>query len=62
MVVKDIYGHDITTAKNLNLYRKWIEQRIQKADAAEMEFIDATQGGAQIKGTTIRELHEVIFD
>lgn len=62
MVVKDIYGHDIPTAKNLNLYRKWIEQRIQKADAAEMEFIDATQGGAWIKGTTIRELHEVIFD
>lgn len=62
MVVKDIYGHDIPTAKNLNLYRKWIEQRIQKTDAVETEFIDATEGGARIEGTKIRELHEVIFD
>ena len=60
--MKDIYGHDIPTAKNLNLYRKWIEQRIQKTDAMETEFIDATEGGARIEGTKIRELHEVIFD
>lgn len=62
MVVKDIYGHDIPTAKNLNLYHRWIEQRIQKADAVDIEFIDATQGGARIEGTKIQELHHVISD
>ena len=60
MMVKDIYGKDIPTAKNLNLYQKWIERRIQKEDAAEIEFIDATQGGARIKGTIIRDLRDVI--
>lgn len=60
MIVKDIYGHDIPTAKNLHLYQKWIEHRIQKEDAAGIEFIDATQGGARIEGTEIRDLDKVI--
>lgn len=60
MIVKDIYGHDIPTAKNLHLYQKWIERRIQKEDAVGIEFIDATQGGARIGGTEIRDLNKVI--
>ena len=60
MIVKDIYGCDIPTAKNLHLYQKWIERRIQKEDAAGIEFIDATQGGARIEGTEIEDLDKVI--
>lgn len=60
MIVKDIYGCDIPTAKNLHLYQKWIECRIQKEDAAGIEFIDATQGGARIEGTEIKDLDKVI--
>mgnify|MGYP002678351839 FL=1 len=60
MIVKDIYGCDIPTAKNLHLYQKWIERRIQKEDAAGIEFIDATQGGARIEGTEIKDLDKVI--
>ena len=62
MLVKDINGNDIPTAKNLNLYQKWIERRIQKEDASGIEFIDATQGGARIQGTIIKNLRDVIAE
>lgn len=44
----DIYGNPIKTTKVLNIYRKWIEDRIK--DVTDIEIIDATEGGVKIKG------------
>lgn len=60
LFVTDIYGRQVPSAKNLDLYRRWIEKRISRKDAADMEFIDATEGGARIEGTKIRKLKEVL--
>lgn len=58
IMVEDIYGNMVRTVRNLNLYREWIERRIQ--GERQIEFIDATEGGARIQGTQIRKLSEVI--
>lgn len=58
--VTDIHGNQVSTAKNLDLYRRWIEKRISRKDAAGIEFIDATEGGARIEGTKLRKLKEVL--
>jgi hypothetical protein len=44
----DIYGNTIKTTKVLNIYRRWIEERIK--DIRDIEIIDATEGGVRIKG------------
>lgn len=56
--VEDIYGNLITTGKNLDMYRKWLENRIK--DVKNIEFIDATEGGARINGMKLRSLEEVV--
>lgn len=58
ILVEDIHGNMVRTVRNLNLYREWIEKRITGEE--EIEFIDATEGGARIQGTKIRKLSEVI--
>ncbi|MCH5266858.1 MAG: motility associated factor glycosyltransferase family protein [Lachnospiraceae bacterium] len=56
--VEDIHGGKVLTGKNLDIYRKWIEDRI--AEETGGIFIDATEGGAKIKGCKIQKLSEVI--
>lgn len=56
--IKDINGKEVYTSKSLDIYRKWIEQRIYKEK--DVLFIDATEGGAFIKGTDICKLRELI--
>lgn len=56
--VPDIYGNKVYTSNNLDIYRKWIEKRISKV--TDIEFIDATEGGARIKGMKIATLSETI--
>ena len=56
--VEDIDGGLVSTGKNLDIYRKWIEKRI--LDEKDISFIDATEGGAKIKGTIIKKLAEVL--
>lgn len=56
--VEDIHGNMIYTSKNLDIYRKWIENRI--AEVQGVEFIDATEGGAKIKGMEIKKLSEIL--
>jgi hypothetical protein len=56
--VEDIHGNQIFTTKVLNIYRKWIEDRINNITG--IEFIDATEGGAKIEGMKIRKLSECI--
>ncbi len=56
--VEDVYGNIIQTSKNLYIYLRWIQNRI--IEEKDIEFIDATEGGARIKGTKIMRLGEVI--
>ncbi|MHB9922107.1 motility associated factor glycosyltransferase family protein [Clostridium botulinum] len=56
--VDDIYGEKVLTSKVLNFYRKNFEEYISRA--SNVEFINATEGGANIKGTRIMTLDQVI--
>lgn len=56
--VEDVYGNTIQTSKNLYIYLRWIQNRI--AEEKDIEFIDATEGGARIKGTKIMNLSDVV--
>ena len=48
----DMYGKKIFTNKSMDLYRKWIEDRILLAteEGYHCEFLDATEGGVRIQG------------
>lgn len=59
-MVEDVHGGQVMTARNLNIYRKWIEKRIQREQSAGICFIDATEGGARIHGMEICRLRDVI--
>ncbi len=56
--VEDIHGQKVLTARNLNSYRKWIEQYIAKHP--KINFIDATEGGAKIQGAVLQKLTDVV--
>ena len=58
-VVEDIYGNNVSISKNLDIYRKWIENRIR--DVKGIEIIDATEGGAKVSGMKILTMNEVIL-
>ena len=59
IMVEDVYGNLVPTTRPFQLYREWIERRIARADV-KMPVIDATEGGARIKGTEVRTLEEVL--
>lgn len=56
-MVQDIYGTMVPTGKNLDIYRKAIEKKIEKTKG--VRFIDVTEGGAEIRGTERLPLAEV---
>ncbi|EPY2277525.1 motility associated factor glycosyltransferase family protein [Clostridium sporogenes] len=56
--IDDIYGEKILTSKVLNFYRKNFEEYISRN--SNIEFINATEGGANIKGTKIMNLDQAI--
>ncbi|NLY45154.1 MAG: motility associated factor glycosyltransferase family protein [Tissierella sp.] len=56
--VEDIYSNTIKTSKNLYSYLRWIENRISQE--RQIQFIDATEGGARIKGTRVMKLEDTI--
>ena len=56
--VEDIHGNMIPTSRTLDMYKEWIEKRIKGID--NIEFIDATEGGARIKGMRVAKLADVI--
>lgn len=58
-MVKDIYGNDVSASKSLDIYRKWIENRIR--DIKDIEIIDATEGGAKVSGMKIFTMNEIIL-
>lgn len=59
IMVPAINGGLVASRKLFVIYRDWIEKRASKADAIG-RIIDATEGGALIKGLTIRKLEEVL--
>lgn len=57
-IIEGMDGKSVYTIKNLDIYRKWIERRI--VEEKEIEFIDATEGGAKIAGMKIMPLKDVM--
>lgn len=63
--VEDIYGGRVKTNKSMDIFRKWIEKRIERAKQEKEylgEFIDATEGGARILGMKIATMKEMVED
>ena len=60
MKCEQIQGLDgaVFTSNQLNIYRKWIEQRIVREK--NVKFYNATEGGAIIKGMKNVKLSEVV--
>jgi hypothetical protein len=56
--VEDVYGNKVRTGIDLDLFRKSLETIIEKNP--NTVFINATEGGANIKGTVVKKLSEVI--
>ena len=55
------YEKEVPTLKNLDGYRKWFGEYIEWwTKGHEATFINATEGGARIEGTTLMTLAEVI--
>lgn len=58
METEDIYGQPVLTLQNLNMYRLWTEDYIKTRP--DVRFIDATEGGALIRGTDIMTLKDAL--
>jgi hypothetical protein len=56
--VKDASGEMVYTNKAMDIYRKWIEDRIKGMN--KPKIIDATEGGALIQGMERMKLRDVI--
>lgn len=56
--VEDIYGGLVLTRMDMNHYRRWFEDQI--AVDQTLHVIDATEGGALIRGTEIMTLKDAI--
>ncbi|WP_408955671.1 motility associated factor glycosyltransferase family protein [Natroniella sp. ANB-PHB2] len=57
--VEGINGDQVYTSTDYYLYLRWFERYI--ADNSQVNYIDATEGGAKIRGTKILSLKETIF-
>lgn len=55
--IDDIYGNKVLTESNMQLYLNWFEAYISVMP--HICFIDATEGGALIRGTELRTMDEV---
>lgn len=61
IMVPGNYEEEVPTLSNLDGYRKWFGEYIEWWEKGhEVEFINATEGGARIEGTTLATLKEVI--
>ena len=56
--VEDVFGGKVLTEKNMNLYRLWFEDSIRANKS--LNVMDATEGGALIKGTVIMTLVDAL--
>lgn len=58
LYVEDIYGKPVRTSIALNNYRIQMEEIIK--NNSQTEFINATEGGANFKGSHVRKLEDVL--
>ncbi|EKQ51131.1 MULTISPECIES: 6-hydroxymethylpterin diphosphokinase MptE-like protein [unclassified Clostridium] len=58
--VKDVFGNPVRTSIQLDTYRKNLEEIINNNN--EVKFINATEGGANIKGTITKKLADVLME
>lgn len=58
LMVEDIYGNMIPTSDVYNLFRGWFELQITADES--LKVIDATEGGARIRGSELMTLQEAI--
>jgi hypothetical protein len=56
--VLDIHGRLVPTSKVMVSYLRWFEKEISKSE--NTLFIDATEGGARIKGTQVLTLRDAL--
>ena len=56
--VEDIYGNKVYTGADMLIYLNWFENRIH--NYPELNVVDATEGGAKIKGSKIMTFREAI--
>ncbi len=56
--VEDIYGNTVYTGADMLIYLNWFENRIH--NFPELNVVDATEGGAKIKGSKIMTFREAI--
>ncbi|MCD6472289.1 motility associated factor glycosyltransferase family protein [Candidatus Aerophobetes bacterium] len=57
IMVEDVYGNKVPTDEAMYSYLRFLEGMIEKAN---IECIDATEGGAKIRGTKIMKLQEAM--
>lgn len=57
-MIEDIHGEQVLTRLDMNSYRRWMENEIESAK--NLRVIDATEGGARIRGTEIMTLKDAI--
>ena len=58
--VKEYFGGKVLSDAKFIMYRKWIEKRIQRKDAHQIQMINATEGGSYILGMKHIPLERVI--
>ena len=58
--VKEYFGGKVLSDAKFIMYRKWIEKRIQRKDAHQIQMINATEGGSYILGMKHIPLEQVI--
>lgn len=58
ILVDDIYGEKVATTRVLDFYRKNIERMV--LEYKYVNFINSTEGGANIKGTSVKTLQQSI--
>jgi len=52
-------GEQVPTSVSWNIYRRWLEKRIEREGEAR-QIINTSLNGARIEGTVVMSLHEVI--
>ena len=57
-MVDAVDGGKVPCGRNLNAYRKWIERRLEQG-CGDTEVINATEGGAKIRGMKNKKLQDV---
>jgi hypothetical protein len=58
LLVKDVFGEKVVTSYTLYNVLRWFEAKIE--EKSTQLFIDATEGGARIRGTRVMKLRDAI--